>query len=366
MEPFKDDNASLYCGEALATLKTLPDASVDSIVTDPPSGIGFMGRKWDTYTRSEFIDMLTPIMAECLRVAKPGSYALAWALPRTSHWTGTAIEDAGWLIQDRISHLFGQGFPKHRSKLKPACEDWWLAWKSDEKVTPLPGLDACRIACDERPLTLSPPKNGKHAGEFRQGGVAGGTTDLGRWPANVTLDETAAAMLDQQSGELTSGTNCIRSKEGNFGEHFGLGKAGDVQTTYGDTGGASRFFYVAKATRRERNDGCEGMEKQMLKWSAGDQSPDTFQAEGTDRYAENFHPTVKPIELMRWLCRLITPPGGAVLDCFMGSGSTGIAALEEKFDFIGIERDKKYFEIAKRRITAPAGPLFECLPGAVQ
>lgn len=144
---FSDTGITLYCAEALETLKTLPDASVDSVVSDPPSGISFMGAKWDGHKggRDEWIAWLASIMSECLRIAKPGSYALVWALPRTSHWTGTAIEDAGWVIQDRISHLFGQGFPKHKSKLKPACEDWWLAWKPDRYATPLPGLDGCRI-----------------------------------------------------------------------------------------------------------------------------------------------------------------------------------------------------------------------------
>ncbi len=169
-------------------------------------------------------------------------------------------------------------------------------------------------------------------------------------------------MLDEQSGELTSGTGSIRNATAAGYAPNAYGKesrpAGSPCIEYGDTGGASRFFYVAKAGRTERNDGCEDMEKKMLRWSSGDQSPGTFQSEGTDKMASNHHPTVKPIDLMRWLCRLITPPGGTVLDCFMGSGSTGVAALEERMKFIGIEREPEYFEIAKKRIAAPMGPLF--------
>ncbi len=414
---------SLHHGEALAILRTLPEASVDSIVTDPPAGIGFMGKEWDdfrrarndadagrdnvfgrtskkgpqygrnrrvskecltgdgftdggdrletptigglsvnptcrrcglrartweggpekcscqspdfdrkragTMAREAFIAFLTEIMAECLRVAKPGSYALVWAIPRTSHWTGTAIEDAGWVIQDRISHLFGQGFPKHRSKLKPACEDWWLAWKPDRYATPLPGLDACRIGVGEggeRDGEDSAERTyGERSGFGMKPGPRGGDAN-GRWPANLTLDEAAAAMLDEQAGELTSGKPAGMKAGGKLNCYSEF--AGGIPVTgFGDTGGASRFFYVAKASKANREEG-------------------------------NTHPTVKNTELMRWLCRLITPPGGTVLDCFMGSGTTGIAALEEKFEFIGIEREEKYFEIAKRRITAPAGPLF--------
>lgn len=184
----------------------------------------------------------------------------------------------------------------------------------------------------------------------------------GRWPANVTLDEEAARLLDEATGQLTSGTGSIRKETGAGYAPNAFGKesrpAGTPCIEYGDTGGASRFFYVAKASRGERNAGCEDIEKQMLRWSSGDQSPGTFQSEGTDKTAHNHHPTVKPIDLMRWLCRLITPPGGIVLDAFMGSGTTGLAAVEEKFRFIGIEREPPYFEIAKKRITGPAGPLF--------
>lgn len=172
-------DANLILGDCLDVLRGMADASVDAVVTDPPAGIKFMGKQWDTpgsfverqpdrtvvfdkvagnhnpsnpfdkartavSERAKFVAFLTPRLAECLRVAKPGARMLCWAIPRTSHWTGTAIEDAGWIIEDRVSHFFGTGFPKHKSKLKPACEDWWMAWKPDRKATPL-NIDATRI-----------------------------------------------------------------------------------------------------------------------------------------------------------------------------------------------------------------------------
>ncbi len=419
MTPYRGNGMELHHGEALSTLRTMPDASVDSVVTDPPAGIGFMGKTWDSFgtarkadgqeqrdayraqdsdrpgygfqggskvslkDRSRFIAFLTEIMAECLRVAKPGSYALVWAIPRTSHWTGTAIEDAGWVIQDRISHLFGQGFPKHKSKLKPACEDWWLAWKPDRYATPLPGLDGCRVEHNGESLQGGGSTVGKFRGNHHEGYQRPWMDDeanrnairdrsaaaqakaeaLGRWPANVTLDEEAAAMLDEQSGQLTSGTFSGNRNEPKTKNAFSAFALQNERAHIGDTGGASRFFYVAKASKRDRDAGCD--ELQDDDGSVGDRRPSGSMSqrlhadEGRpDTIRKNTHPTVKPVDLMRWLCRLITPPGGIVLDAFMGSGTTGVAALEEKFRFIGIEREPAYYEIAKRRITAPAGPLF--------
>jgi site-specific DNA-methyltransferase (adenine-specific) len=140
----------------------------------------------------------------------------------------------------------------------------------------------------------------------------------GRWPANVLLDDEAGPMLDEQA----------------------------------DTGGVSRFFYCAKASRAERDAGLAGVTPKPLHWSSGSQSPGTFQSPGTDRTARNNHPTVKPVALIRYLTRLVTPPGGTVLDPFMGSGTTGVACADEGFNFIGIEREAEYVEVARRRIEA--------------
>lgn len=177
---------------------------------------------------------------------------------------------------------------------------------------------------------------------------------LGRWPANVVLDPDAAAMLDEQSGERPGMREAVLNRGATTGKGLGYGSTSPQEAGvvgYSDTGGASRFFYCAKASRAEREEGLEGMGRKAKLWSSGEQSPGTFQAEGTDRTSTNHHPTVKPVALMRWLCRLITPPGGLILDPFTGSGTTGIAAALEDFRFLGIEREPEYVAIAEARIA---------------
>jgi hypothetical protein len=183
------------------------------------------------------------------------------------------------------------------------------------------------------------------------------TTGLGRWPANVCLDEYAAMVLDEQSGELSvcGGPKQTTHRDG----MFGIGQPGHV---YDDIGGASRFFYVAKPSREERDLGCYdlparsgGEATDRVDGSAGLDSPRA--GSGRNGGARNHHPTVKPVELMRWLVRLVTPVNGIVLDPFLGSGTTGMAAVLEQRQFIGIEREAEYIEIAKRRIHQ-AAPLF--------
>jgi hypothetical protein len=323
----------LMLGDCLQILRDIPADSVDAVVTDPPAGIRFMRKAWDhdKGSRDAWIDWLQDRLAECLRVAKPGSRVLVWAIPRTSHWTGMAVEDAGWIIEDRVSHLFGQGFPKAKSKLKPACEDWWLARKPSKNVPPL-NIDDCRIAHVD-PVVFTNRKSDKFSGNAYNGGDQGhyrAGDDLasahpsGRWPANLVLDEEAAAMLDEQSGIFVSGkapdTGFVRNSDKHRNAYGSFeGNREEPTVLIGDSGGASRFFYCAKASPKDRGEG-------------------------------NDHPTVKPHDLMRWLIRLITNPGDVVLDPFMGSGSTGKAATAEGRSFIGIEKEEPYLQIAKRRI----------------
>lgn len=173
----------------------------------------------------------------------------------------------------------------------------------------------------------------------------------GRWPANVIHDGSEEVM----AGFPETGPSCgIRDRRGaNHGfKDERKSTRDDVWIGLFDSGSAARFFYCAKASREDRNEGCEIFKKKMLRWSSGEQSPGTFQSEGTDKYAHNFHPTVKPTDLMRYLCRLVTPPGGVVLDPFMGSGSTGKAAVLEGFEFVGIELNAEYCQIARARIEA--------------
>lgn len=402
----------LVHGDCREVLPTLEASSFDSIVTDPPAGIAFMGKDWDRFDggkfpqyaktaeqyaadnagaprygnsakptkprageRAAFIGFLTPIMAECLRAAKPGAYALVWALPRTSHWTATAVEDAGWIIQDCITHLFGQGFPKHKSKLKPAAEFWWLAWKPAKKATPLQ-IDACRIACESgdrkdrrRAINGVPKFNGsKYAGDDYSLNMPAESLahPQGRWPANVVLtccgndphdEDCAAAMLDEQSGISKSSGGRIGNKDGGVIYGNGKGLAGEFEAGdpgFGDTGGASRFFYVAKASRSEREAGLETLPAQES--PCFDERPSGDFAKRMKRkrppvIRSNTHPTVKPLALMRWLVRLITPPGGTVLDPFAGSGATLLACHAEGFDGLGIERKSEYAAIAEKRLA---------------
>jgi len=182
-------------------------------------------------------------------------------------------------------------------------------------------------------------------------GVRGGAAE-GRWPANVALDPESAAMLDEQSGTLTSGGGPLNRNADKFRTTYGEFKGGDepADALYGDTGGASRFFYCAKASTAERNAGLDDFPlRERPAWSSGTQNPGSFQ-EGNTGPTRNIHPTVKPIGLMRWLVRLVTPPGGLVLDPFAGSGTTGIAAVLEGFEFVGVERDPEYARIARARV----------------
>ncbi len=182
-------------------------------------------------------------------------------------------------------------------------------------------IDACRIGTESTVRTRRDSLTDAGWASTKRSPVGG--SECGRWPANLLLDEDAASLLDAQTGTLTSGTNCVRTKSGD-GYHGGIGKAGDVQVSYGDRGGASRFFYCAKATRKERGPG-------------------------------NDHATVKPLALMEYLLTLLsTPDGGVILDPFAGSGTTLLAAQELGRRCIGIELDAHHCEIAKARMCGPA------------
>lgn len=222
-------------------------------------------------------------------------------------------------------------------------------------------IDACRIAIEDDDYARNASGDRGHEGtrdpeergatDLRPGG--GSASTIGRWPANVMLDPEAAALLDEQTGVLRSGEPGTMRLGENTSAAYGAEsrEPGTPMTGYGDAGGASRFFYVAKASRAERNAGLDGFAEKPLLWSSGEQNPGSFQAEGTNRAARNHHPTVKPVKLMRWLVRLVTPPGGHVLDPFAGSGTTGIAAVLEGFEFTGLERDPDYVAIAEARIS---------------
>jgi DNA modification methylase len=322
----------LLHGDCLDVLATLPDNSVDSVVTDPPYGLSFMGKRWDYDVPSE------AIWRECLRVLKPGGHLLAFAGTRTQHRMAVRIEDAGFEIRDMIAWVYGSGFPKSHNgpwggtALKPALEPITVARK------PLDGtvaanvlahgtgglnIDGCRVGTTRE----VPASHSKAHSAVGATGISGKRLEselnpnIGRWPANLIHDgseEVLAGFPQTGGGGKPQQTEFKRSNV----QIINSSSRADY-TPYNDTlnggGSAARFFYCAKASKKDRDD--------------------------------NNHPTVKPTDLMRYLCRLVTPTGGTVLDPFMGSGSTGKAARLEGFQFIGIERDPDYFAIAQRRIA---------------
>lgn len=432
------EQVTLLHGDALEVLRTLPDNSVDAIVTDPPGGISFMGREWDSDKggRDNWIAAFSEIARECLRVVKPGAHALVWAIPRTSHWTATAWENGGWEVRDRVAHVFGSGFPKsldvskaidkaaghergttpdfrngpntrptkgigkfggyptgqddldagpatdaakeHAGKgtaLKPAMEDWWLLRKPLtgtiaqnvlEWGTGALNIDACRVGYVNDADKVSAQPQGEWTGKpsghineplsgrkIERDSMGKWEQPAGRWPAHLIhdgSDEVVAMFPQTTSGTYRPPVSRLRNNGiglGTTDERHGTSNAPD---NYGDTGSAARFFYVAKASKRDRDEGLEGFEARQYSHD-GRETPIENPYQRNDSKARNHHPTVKPTELMRYLCRLITPAGGVVLDPFAGSGSTGKGAVLEGFSFIGIEREADYIDIARARIA---------------
>jgi len=382
---------TLHLGDCLEVLRTIPDNTIDSVVTDPPYGLAFMGKRWDYDVPS------VEVWAECLRVLKPGGHLLAFAGTRTQHRMACRIEDAGFELRDMIAWVYGSGFPKSKNldgdwkgwgtALKPALEPITVARK------PLAGtvaqnvlahgtgalnIDACRIPSE--PMARNTGAGGlprRREDEKRGPGVVSQPHADGRWPANLIhdgSDEVLAAFPDAPGQLADASLNTEQRKTQNVYGAMRRGREGEASANSAnggvvgfsmrpgarrlDVGSAARFFYCAKTSRRDRNEGCEEIERRPLHWSSGDQNPGSFQSEGTDKTSQNHHPTVKPTDLMAYLLRLVTPPGGLTLDPFMGSGSTGKAAMREGFRFIGIERDQDengqplgYLAIAEARIA---------------
>lgn len=357
---------NLMNGDCLVQLKNLADNSIDSIVTDPPYGLSFMGKAWDYDVPSE------EIWKECFRVLKHGGHLLAFFGTRTYHRGVVRIEDAGFEIRDQIQWIYASGFPKsHNLKddrqgwgtaLKPANEPIVVARKPLEKGltvaqnvlkygTGALNIDGSRIATDDKlGREVYQTQSWKNTST---NGVGSQNDDwkMGRWPANVIFDEVAAEMLDEQSGVLKSGElKGYRAKESTNIAMSGKNYSRSFTKSTKSEGGASRFFYVAKASKSEKNAGLE----EMPLVESGIKSDSGRGFSESDPYKkilnQNFHPTVKPVKLMQYLIKLVTPLNGIVLDPFMGSGSTGVAAKGLGFGFVGIERDAEYFKIAETRI----------------
>lgn len=402
----------LHNGDCLDVLRTLDENSIDSIVTDPPYGLAFMGKRWDYDVPS------VEVWAECLRVLKPGGHLLAFAGTRTQHRMCVRIEDAGFEIRDMIAWVYGSGFPKshnvscaidkahghpNRGRAIPTASTYqasdterknkltsnpveaydaktdaarqWQGWGTAlkpalEPITvarkPLSGtvadnvmrygtgainVDGCRVGSESRPLIQStaslPPKNA--LGGSLNGSRSAGQTSLGRWPANLIHDGSDEVVglfpHSNGSGSARMLNRGERTNETGWGMQDAKGQLRDA-----GTGSAARFFYCAKASKRDRDEGLTLPPRQYSHDGRAKPIENAYQR--NESTARNNHPTVKPTDLMRYLCRLVTPPGGVVLDPFMGSGSTGKAAALEGFRFVGIERDPAYMEIARQRIEA--------------
>jgi len=422
-------------GDCVDVLEDLPAAAYDSLITDPPAGIAFMGKDWDKDKggRDAWIEWMTGVMKECLRVLKPGAHGFVWALPRTSHWTTTACENAGFEIRDVVMHVFGSGFPKshnvskaidkaagakrkkvgdnpnHRgasqmrnphtkslgqdgslttpatpeakqwdgwgTALKPAAEHWVLirkplAHKTVAKNVLAYGtgainVDASRIEAKDPQLAEkyasvqnAPARENNIYGKDRRERTGSMAHPQGRFPANFIYSGEARDVLDEQSGACKTGTI---TKPPTAKDRMWRGKKPFVTASHKDNGGgASRFFYCAKASKSERNAGCEGMaEKDLARGNAAQtavkrgetiEHKDASNGLGTTYKTTNHHPTVKAQRLMTYLIRMITPPKGKLLDPFVGSGSTAVAAVKLGHDFLGIEQSDEYCEIARRRL----------------
>lgn len=430
------DAVELIHGDSREVLAALPENSIDAMVTDPPAGIGFLGKEWDSDRggRRQWVAWFTEIMALALRALKPGGHAFVWAIPRTSHWAAWALEDAGFEVRDVHHHLFGTGFPKAVS-LDKAIDK---RQDTDAKLQRARAVQTwCREAAQARGLSAADLDR------------ACGTSDMGahwlthptqpeiaheeHWPAICGLlgeppPEVEALILDylasrrkpgadwqarEVTGEHERATAAARAwrenddkgerKDDPFSEaaktwkgwatalkpaaeHWILVRK-PLTTTIAQnviahgTGGLNTaaagvegrwprhvsadegvplpgpgWLFTAKPSSRERDAGCEELEARApsenvgrAEDSAGINNPRAGAGRTSKR--KNHHPTVKPVSLMSWLVKLITPPGGVVLDPFLGSGTTGVAAVGNGFRFIGIEKETDYISIPIARIS---------------
>jgi len=445
------DMSKIICGDCLKEMEKLSGNSVDSVVTDSPYGLAFMGKSWDEFTPEEYQKFSEQWGELAFRVLKSGGYLLAFSGTRTYHRMVVGLEDAGFEIKDQIDWIYGSGFPKSkdiskaidkkflREKLteklghKPTRDQFKQAWEYErEKIGEKPytsqditgnsynrdrakkrerkkvditvpitseaerwdgwgtalkpahepivlaqkpregtyaenalkwgvgglNIDGCRIKARNRPKREVHDfrEDVEYDGSSLEGRVDGslksskavGKTNKGRWPANVVLDPLVGAMLDEQSGILKSGARTGQPRQN---KRFGVEK-GDISGGYCEAseGGASRFFYCAKAHKSERNAGLEDLEEKTV------QKYRSIRKNRRDGYdeaskAKNDIATLKPINLMRYLVRLVTPPDGTVLDPFAGSGTTGCACEIEGFDYILIEKRERFARlIAPRRV----------------
>ena len=384
-------------GDCRSELELLPDNSVDSIVTDPPYELGFMGKSWD----ASGIAYDQRVWVQCLRVLKPGGHMLAFSGSRTYHRMVCAIEDAGFQIRDQIMWVYGSGFPKSLNISKAidkaaGAEREVIGQKlharkgvasAEERTTigagafgearmgdiTAPATDGAKqwdgwgtaLKPAHEPIVLArKPLDGTVANNVLTYGVGGINIDgcrVGRADGDDSSAGNRTATFGTQdtlSGGDGSG-GWEQNEQGRFPANFihdGSDEVLELFPSDKPNQSAARFFYCAKASKKDRNEGLDDFEEKNNKFGNQKNGEDLGNGSVNDKFTtqpqKNNHPTVKPTELMRYLCRLITPPNGTVLDPFTGSGSTGKAAVLEGFNFIGIEQSAEYVEIAKARIGA--------------
>lgn len=424
-----NEGVKLIHGDCLKVLKVIPGNSVDSIVTDPPYGLSFMGKKWDYDVPEQ------AIWEECLRVLKPGGHLLAFSGTRTQHRMAVRIEDAGFEIRDMIAWVYGSGFPKSmdvskaidkmdaadaRRERQLRFTEWMrstgltsaeinritdtnmgghyttaasqpsVATRDHfEKLRPHFGVDVpgwVEQLVDERTVESENFKRREVVGRSESTAATGGVYGEYGKGFDITAPATDAARQWQGWGtalkpalepitvarkpfkgtvaanvmEWGAGAINIDGCRVEGGESDGITTSGrwpanlihdgsDEPTELLDA--AARFFYCAKASKKDRDEGLDCFDAKYAPRDNGFSN----KISGSNLPRANIHPTVKPTDLMAYLCRLVTPPGGVVLDPFMGSGSTGKAAVREGFRFIGIEMDAEYLAIAEARIAHEAG-----------
>lgn len=394
-----EDRYKILKGDCFEELKKMESNSVDSIVMDPPYGLGFMNKEWDSPdkhkdlierekrrseerakegkspTKAPFSSSVQPglaikgakegvwfqkwfydISVELLRVLKAGGYLLSFGGPRTYHRMATAVEDAGFEIRDQVMWVFGSGFPKSRNVSKDITKKI-----SEEEGRKWEGFGTGLKPAHEPIVMARKPLEQKSVAdnvlEWGTGAINIDNSRVGskegRWPADFIHDgseevvknfpNTKTSKRSSKNNKKTEYTNTYTPPEAQYSDN----------NTYGDEGSAARFFYCPKAQKKDRNEGLEEFEEkewvQFQTANGGSGKPSSI-SEGRNTKHRNTHPTVKPTELMKYLVRMVTPPNGVVLDPFMGSGSTGKAALLEGFSFIGIEKEQEYIDIAEARI----------------
>ena len=340
----KIGNATLYCADCKDVLPLLKD--IDSCVTDPPYGLSFMGKAWD-YDVPD-----VEIWTEVFKTLKTGSHLLSFFGSRTYHRGAIPIEDAGFEIRDQLMWLYGSGFPKSHNigKKVKEYEGWGTALKPAHE-----------------PIVMArKPFKGTVANNVIEHGTGGINIDECRVGINPDVDDKRLGGRGEWKTDKTAknvyeggyeGKNISSSEQGRFPANLMHDGSQVVEGIFPETN--SRYFYCAKTSKKDRDEGLDALAINQATGGGGgigDYLDDVNSASG--KYgsekapAKNTHPTVKPTELMRYLCRLVTPKCGVVIDPFMGSGSTGKACVVENFSFIGIEKDEAYFEIACARIEA--------------